>query len=1070
MKSASFATFLLALTGEAEGFTRPRAGHGEGIITTSSFKWLNSTSLTSMPSRINSPLSTPPSSLISTTSSLSHTPVSSVTLNTSSIDATPSTSYSTTSTEVELETTTSLGSGASSSLVTTPSTPITSSPSDSISQSSDASLSTSTESQSLATTSPIPETTSDTESTSSDRLTTSIPSSTQPILLTITDAPVTLETVINPDWTTNTWTTTTDDEGSETVVPVLVGCDECGDDDHSGILLWGLPPVAGILYTFSALPIPPFTLPCIQMLGMGTGQCPGPKLENKKDDDDTDDNESSTSSVSECTLTQTATDCQVHCSPTATSGTTSITCYTTVCSQTVTGCSVTGTTETTTTTPSCSATASAEAGSCGRSCPNWNWDELIEDTEFGEEFNLPPPTTTHDPEIFGRAEDVGFNKKIWKFGDCDLLAPESSPVGIPNYPGGKKFLEEGIKGFPNGDAERSSALPAWYISTTAGVAPDCTPTVIRVNAVEYDAKMREVEEKEKDEKIKKETLKMVPSMDHSWEKGWLTQFFTDVVLGSSGQDAMSCDDFNKYIFQDKQINLISDLYKSLPSNEFLEFIAMSQWLNGDSKGFIAQPDLKAKPYLTRAIDASVTKKKAKKIDVAFKNMDTKFGMLERARLGIYMINLKENRELAGRTNDRLYGEMLALDAKLQFIYSDVEMFKVEGGYFAPKFRKFIDSRVDGPDREEVRNLAIKLRDNLEPTMVELEARQEEFEPKHHETFLQYKSKIKFYLALPDEDWDPYLDLKWKCPKGLMRRQNGGSCELPPSQTSSTSEPSTVSTSIQTASSGPSTFSTVTQPASTLTTPTTTPEPTTTEAPTTSDVPTTSEVLTTTSEPPPPPPEPTENLECFGLDTRNYASRGMLEWLVREEFCPDAVSSGLDQDSASIVRTYNEGTLDEVTLSMDYEPSLGFSPDYDTCVYMMRDRIVDGCDTHSNDAKAGGRVSTSDIAVTYNVFPRAMRQPAHDSEKSDCRSSYRALYNEYNVWGSGWAESDWGESIKREIKGCALLPGTWDFNYGLGDDGREWSLWFRTGVFQKGCVGRAIRSAGAPNFNGCSGSG
>lgn len=63
----------------------------------------------------------------------------------------------------------------------------------------------------------------------------------------------------------------------------------------------------------------------------------------------------------------------------------------------------------------------------------------------------------------------------------------------------------------------------------------------------------------------------------------------------------------------------------------------------------------------------------------------------------------------------------------------------------------------------------------------------------------------------------------------------------------------------------------------------------------------------------------------------------------------------------------------------------------------------------------------------------------------------------------------GHSLK-EIKGCALLPDTWKFTYGLGDDGREWTARFRTGVFQKECVGNAVgKASGFGNF-GCAGSG
>lgn len=64
----------------------------------------------------------------------------------------------------------------------------------------------------------------------------------------------------------------------------------------------------------------------------------------------------------------------------------------------------------------------------------------------------------------------------------------------------------------------------------------------------------------------------------------------------------------------------------------------------------------------------------------------------------------------------------------------------------------------------------------------------------------------------------------------------------------------------------------------------------------------------------------------------------------------------------------------------------------------------------------------------------------------------------------------GSGLKGQIDDCALLPKTWDFQYGLGSDGREWTAKFRTGVFQRHCVGEAGKEAGAPSDYGCRGSG
>jgi len=109
-------------------------------------------------------------------------------------------------------------------------------------------------------------------------------------------------------------------------------------------------------------------------------------------------------------------------------------------------------------------------------------------------------------------------------------------------------------------------------------------------------------------------------------------------------------------------------------------------------------------------------------------------------------------------------------------------------------------------------------------------------------------------------------------------------------------------------------------------------------------------------------------------------------------------------------------------------------------------------------------------LTYQVHPQSYRQPAADGKTGGYHSSYKFLWNEYTMWGHGFANVDHGSALKNAVEGCALLPQTWDFQYGFGDNGREWTAKFRTGVFQKKCVGHAGASAGAPGGFGCSGSG
>jgi hypothetical protein len=210
------------------------------------------------------------------------------------------------------------------------------------------------------------------------------------------------------------------------------------------------------------------------------------------------------------------------------------------------------------------------------------------------------------------------------------------------------------------------------------------------------------------------------------------------------------------------------------------------------------------------------------------------------------------------------------------------------------------------------------------------------------------------------------------------------------------------------------------------------------------------------------PTPTSQLTCNGLASKNYIERDGLPNLIKQEFCPDAVKQGgPDKDSGSIVRLYNQGTPDEVSITIDSSSGNPIPNESDCETHLLT--ITDGCDGNdpNNPAnyKEGGLFTVG--SNKYHIDPQALRQPASDGLKGGCDSSYKALYNEYTLWGAG---------LQTQLKGCALLPNTWSFAYGLGSDGREWTAKFRTGVFQKKCAGDAGKTAsGIGNF-GCSGTG
>ncbi|OIW34633.1 hypothetical protein CONLIGDRAFT_688528 [Coniochaeta ligniaria NRRL 30616] len=184
--------------------------------------------------------------------------------------------------------------------------------------------------------------------------------------------------------------------------------------------------------------------------------------------------------------------------------------------------------------------------------------------------------------------------------------------------------------------------------------------------------------------------------------------------------------------------------------------------------------------------------------------------------------------------------------------------------------------------------------------------------------------------------------------------------------------------------------------------------------------------------------------------------------------PEHQQGGLDKDSGSIARRYNQGTMDEVSLGIDYAPGLDFKPNMPDCVRYMLAELTDGCDgndpNNPENFKGGGTMKVGPVA--YQIGPQTARQPAKSGLQGGCDGTYKVLWDEFTMWGNGFASSDFGAALKGQVDDCALLPNTWDFQYGLGSDGREWG-----GQVPHGRVPeRAGKEAGAPGDFGCSGSG
>ncbi|KAH0443858.1 hypothetical protein CcaCcLH18_00684 [Colletotrichum camelliae] len=374
-----------------------------------------------------------------------------------------------------------------------------------------------------------------------------------------------IQTLTGSVWKENTWVTTTGSDGSPTVVPVIVGCPGCKDRGGGVLLLWNLPQIPNVSFKFPNLPnLPQFFLPCVKVLFVEIGNCPGPVTESTDDGMQQDDQENNSptpsltpsktqsttsdssvvSSTEGCQITRTASHCVATCSPITTGRTSTVTCFTTACHATITGCSVSGITSTTTKMP-CPTHNNAEdvgrrdlAGySCPVGCPQWSlsdWktsDPVDDDQSDAKKRHFALAGRILIPRAV--------KKNIREIKGCRIETAWPAgkpPVATPAYFSGPEFLEADKVGFTNVDQKRrelSEEVPRWY-SLRSAEAPACTPTTVPLTTQDmYDVmqRLKKVgEENPKDIKKQFNNQGSRPSLDHIWEKSWLTEFLEEDIL------------------------------------------------------------------------------------------------------------------------------------------------------------------------------------------------------------------------------------------------------------------------------------------------------------------------------------------------------------------------------------------------------------------------------------------------------------------------------------------------------------------------------------------------------------
>ncbi|KAJ2990241.1 hypothetical protein NUW58_g3048 [Xylaria curta] len=419
------------------------------------------------------------------------------------------------------------------------------------------------------------------------------------------------------------WVTTTRDDDSTTVVPVV-----------AGNIVWELPPVPRVQFYFPQFHLPRFHLPCIRFLFIRIGECDDPPT---PDPDPNDEPESSAGPTkpqpqtksSSCTETQIVSNCEVSCSvTTANPSSTSTLCYSTRCSTTTLSCSSTAITSTTVVTNGCAMTImppsvaahmpaipwDSPPEACYFQCPVFNeWeadlddpDEWIDPSDNGNSS----PTKLIDLRLswWARAftstsvrvqngnpvSKVGLSARNCYITDSSPVPGTPKVVATPRYVRGNSLLSYDLAG----TVTELSILSRW-LKTTSDV--NCKPSLLWVDAsaISSDTSLASAAHVGP-RGVEQSTF---PSVDHTFENRWLHEFFAYIINVNAQPMAntfgllnqLNCDDLLYLMYGGMPGNRVRNYFKrvfdSLAGWDHLEdMVGMNKAANAYAKSFVLTVD------------------------------------------------------------------------------------------------------------------------------------------------------------------------------------------------------------------------------------------------------------------------------------------------------------------------------------------------------------------------------------------------------------------------------------------------------------------------------------------------
>ena len=172
------------------------------------------------------------------------------------------------------------------------------------------------------------------------------------------------------------------------------------------------------------------------------------------------------------------------------------------------------------------------------------------------------------------------------------------------------------------------------------------------------------------------------------------------------------------------------------------------------------------------------------------------------------------------------------------------------------------------------------------------------------------------------------------------------------------------------------------------------------------------------------------------------------------------------------KTYNTDSVNELELSVKNLNDATKSPqDAPDCAARFRDAVIDGCDggdpvNNPHNYKFGSTFTSGD-GWEYKMTPLSKQ-----INEVNCDVSYKFFFDSFEIRGKNFPDAKLGadgEGLRSEVAGCGAIT-KWQFERTPDDCCFQWYASGQLPIGTKGCVGRAVESAGGSSQGNCHGPG